>query len=184
MWITILTAIIAGGSALFGSFLSHRWMIKKERLSQEFERERQFREKMNEVYVNCLKSLSKIAIHRSAFQTLWGLESSLSPEGKKEKFESEHLKEVLPLYEEARTWLEALLIYYPNKQGTEFDEFNKSVKEFTVNIGHMKLESLRNSVLKLATSDRRFQPQLLKNLENMERGKLRGKIQALRGKNN
>jgi len=183
MDVSIVTTLITAIAVLLASLIPHIVTLRKERLHQEFEREKSYRERLNEVYLNCLSSLSKVIIHRSAFNKLWALKNSSSSD-EHQKFEADYLKEIVPVYEEARRWLEALLIYYPNKQGKDFEIFEKKVKGFSVSTNDNEIENLRSLIFQLETSDGILQSLLSDNSANKKlKSLLQQEGRALKEKN-
>lgn len=146
-----INVFIGSGIALLSVFITNGFQIWRDRSQwqkqQELERKRWERDKLIEIYSNCISSIT--AYLRSG--------RSVNPDPKLPYPPSLYggaIAHNLELYGQAEAWLYVLLIYHPAKETQEYTDFENEVKELEQ--APAKLKKLLDKVVVLAKTDSRL----------------------------
>jgi hypothetical protein len=149
--IGLLGAIIGASASLLGTILSNRATAKKEQqlweLNRQKEQDQWTREKLQEIYSNCLSSLAKL------FR-----QSEILADGRV-VLSKEHQRELFNDYSDAQKWVNLLLVYYPRKGTNDFSTLVRLVNEFSSYAlpNLQKAKELQAYIIAIAGSDPRLQ---------------------------
>ncbi len=140
--ITVLGVLITNG---FQIWRDHSQWQKQ----QELERKRWERDKLLEIYTNCISSITAYLQSRR-FSTPVPTRSPISPLPPY----SHGIVYDSGLYSQAEAWLILLLIYYPAKEIQEYIDFENEVK--ALNRSPDQLRQLLDKIVTLARTDSRL----------------------------
>jgi hypothetical protein len=113
---------------------------KKAQIESEATKQRQMKERIENIYASAISSLAKLTTHIQ--QSVNVVQSP---------------KEITVLFGEAQNWLSLLVIsYYGEKQSKEFEDFYRSVITFSQQDGLQGAEHLRRLILEFAKNDPRL----------------------------
>jgi tetratricopeptide (TPR) repeat protein len=134
-------AAVGALASLGGTYLSNSAAIKKERDQWHRQHEADLdawrRDKLQEVYTNCISALSKI--------------------GQKEESSFKNPNEIID-YSEVINWLHILLIYRKNRNSSEFRDFYDRVLEIeSKGFAGSVARDLRADIIEMAATDQRLQ---------------------------
>ena len=145
-------------ASLLGALLSNWLLMSKQReqwlLDKQAEQEKWLRERLQEIYSNCIDSLARL--NRRSKMTAEG-EAVLS---------QEHQRELFDDYSAAQKWLSMLVVYHPSNTRDDIPltndlrGFAKAVGDFSMKEmpDLHKAKELRSLVIALAALDVRLQP--------------------------
>lgn len=151
----LIGASIGALAGLIGSFLSNWYLVRKEReqwsRDKELEYQRWLREKLQEIYSNCIFYLSNLLGKPTSFTAS---EEGIMIADKKEKWSDD--------YSQALKWLGLLLVYGSDLQG--FKSFMENYSIFSQSAWMemypdiQVIQSLRDWIISVAVYDERLFP--------------------------
>ncbi|MGB3788981.1 MAG: hypothetical protein WA949_13300 [Phormidesmis sp.] len=149
----LIGAAIGASTGLASTLLTNWLGLKKEKeqwkRNIESEHERWLRENLQDVYGNCLYSLSRLLAASEITIEAGKLGAVLS---------KEHQREFFLDYSEAQKWLGLLLIYHPSKGSGNYSASSHQIATFS-NARVPQIDSvqhLRGAVINLASKDIRL----------------------------
>lgn len=147
-----INVLIGSSIALLTVFVTNVFQIWRDRSQwqkqQELERERWKRDKLLEIYSNCISSITAYLQSRRRSVT----SGSTLPEPYKRY--SGAIVYDSRLYGQVEAWLTLLLIYHPAKETQEYTDFENEVKALERDTA--KLRQLLDRVVALARTDSRL----------------------------
>ncbi|MEM9451515.1 MAG: hypothetical protein AAGA75_23695 [Cyanobacteria bacterium P01_E01_bin.6] len=151
----LIGAFIGAFFGLLGSLLTNWLTLKKEReqwsKDKEVEQAKWLRDKLQEIYSNCIDYLSKVSRG-----------SEISSDGTP-YLKQEHVRETFSDFSEAQKWLGILLIYHPDRQSNHYENLYQAITDFSSNpMSHLsgKHHQLRETIIELVATDTRIHGRL------------------------
>jgi len=146
-----INVLIGSGITLLGVLITNGFQTWRDRFQwqkqQELERKRWERDKLLEIYSNCISSITAYLQSKHSVTPDPKLPYPPSLYGGAFAYNSE-------LYGQAEAWLTLLLIYHPAKETQEYTDFENEVKALERDTA--KLRQLLDKVVALARTDSRL----------------------------
>lgn len=147
-----INVLIGSGIVLIGQLINNGFQVWKERFQwhkqQELERQRWERDKLLEIYTNCISKITAYLRSGRSVPPDPMLPAPATP------FGSNAIAYNLELHGQAEAWLTLLLIYHPARQSAQYREFEAQVK--SLDQTPTELGQLLDKVVALARTDARL----------------------------
>lgn len=146
-----INVLIGSGITLLGVLITNGFQIWRDRFQwqkqQELDRKRWERDKLLDIYTNCISSITAYLRSGRSVTPDPQLPYPAGSYGSAIAYDS-------GLYGQAEAWLTLLLIYHPAKETQEYIDFENEVKAFDQTPA--KLRQLLDKVVALARTDSRL----------------------------
>jgi hypothetical protein len=150
----LIGAVIGAASGFLGSLLTSWLTLKKEKeqwlRNKELEQEIWLRDRLQEIYSNCIDYLSRISK---------ASEVSLESGRILPLLSIEHQRELFLDYSEAQKWLGILLVSHPARESNYYDALYQLITSFSNSrVPNLdEANQLRATIINLAARDVRLQ---------------------------